>query len=83
MNVGLSDSLVTSLAWLVPWGMSVTLVGDTPEEVAEAQRQLVRIGIDRPAAAAADGGPHVLNVRRDDERRNRSIAGRSTCRSTS
>ncbi len=33
----------------------MTLVGDTADEVAEAQRQLVRIGIDRPAGAA-DGG---------------------------
>ena len=106
VNVGLSDSLVTYLAWLIPWGVPVTLVGDTPEEVAEAQRQFVRVGIDRPAAAAtggidrwgsglgrgsfrvsdyaelaalraatSDAGPHVLDVRRDDERRSRSIVG--------
>jgi hypothetical protein len=30
----------------------LTILGDTPEAVAEAQRELVRIGIDRPAAAA-------------------------------
>ena len=30
----------------------MTLLGQTPEQVAEAQRELVRIGIDRPAAAA-------------------------------
>ena len=106
VNVGVSDSLVTYLAWLVPWGTPVTLVGDTAEEVAEAQRQLARVGIDRPAAAATggvsrwgeglgrgafrisdyaelaalrtaapDGGPYVLDVRRDDERRNRAIVG--------
>jgi hydroxyacylglutathione hydrolase len=55
VNVEVTDSLVTYLAWLVPWGSPVTLVGDTAEEVAEAQRQLVRVGIDRPAAAAVDG----------------------------
>ena len=32
--------------------MPLTLLGQTPEQVAEAQRELVRIGIDRPAAAA-------------------------------
>jgi len=37
------------------WGTPVTLVGDTVDEVAEAQRQMVRIGIDRPAGGA-DGG---------------------------
>ena len=34
----------------------MTLLGETAENVAEAQRELVRIGIDRPAAHAT-GGP--------------------------
>ncbi|HSJ47189.1 MAG TPA: MBL fold metallo-hydrolase [Euzebyales bacterium] len=55
INVELSDSFVTYVGWLVPWNVPITLVGDTPEEIAAAQRQLVRIGIDRPAAAAAGG----------------------------
>lgn len=55
VNVQVSDSLVTYLAWLVPWGTPVTLVGDTAEEVAEAQRQIARVGIDRPATAAVGG----------------------------
>jgi hydroxyacylglutathione hydrolase len=55
VNVGASNSLVTYLAWLLPWGTPVTLIGDTTEEVAEAQRQLVRVGIDRPAAGATGG----------------------------
>jgi len=106
VNVEVTDSLVTYLAWLVPWGTPVTLIGDTAEEVADAQRQLARVGIDRPAAgatggietwgtglgrgtfritdfaelaavrdAAKDGGPHVLDVRRQDERNNRAITG--------
>jgi hydroxyacylglutathione hydrolase len=106
VNIEVTDSLVTYLAWLIPWGTPLTLIGDTPEEVAEAQRQLTRVGIDRPAAAATGGiarwgeglargtfrvtdyaglaaargsttgdGPFVLDVRRHDERRNRSIVG--------
>jgi len=51
-NVGLDGQFATYLGWLLPWGTPVTLLGDTPEQVAEAQRELVRIGIDRPAAAA-------------------------------
>jgi rhodanese-related sulfurtransferase len=35
--------------------MPVTLVGDTQEEVSDAQRQLARVGIDRPAAQALGG----------------------------
>ena len=55
INVEIGDSFVTYLGWTVRWGTPVTLVGDTAEEVAEAQRQLVRIGIDRPAGAATGG----------------------------
>ncbi|GGQ08153.1 MBL fold metallo-hydrolase [Streptomyces roseolilacinus] len=44
--------LATHLAWLIPWGKPVTLLAGTPEQVADAQRELVRVGIDRPAAAA-------------------------------
>ncbi len=48
----LDGSLATYLGWLLPHRTPVTLLGDTPEQVARAQRELVRIGIDRPAAAA-------------------------------
>lgn len=55
INVEIGDSFVTYLGWTIRWGTPVTLVGDTSGEVAEAQRQLVRIGIDRPAGAAIGG----------------------------
>ncbi|KAF4408594.1 MBL fold metallo-hydrolase [Streptomyces lycii] len=44
--------LATYLPWLIPWGKPVTLLAETPGRIAEAQRELVRVGIDRPAAAA-------------------------------
>ncbi len=47
---------VTYLGWLIPWGTPVTLLGETPEQVQDFQRELVRIGIDRPAAFAS-GSP--------------------------
>jgi glyoxylase-like metal-dependent hydrolase (beta-lactamase superfamily II)/rhodanese-related sulfurtransferase len=52
LNFGLDGSLATYLGWLVPWGMPVTLVGESAQDVADAQRELSRIGIDRPACAA-------------------------------
>lgn len=52
----LDGSFATYLGWLIPHGTPVTLLGDTPEQVALAQRELVRIGIDRPAAAVT-GAP--------------------------
>ena len=56
LNFGLDGGFATYLGWLITWGTAVTLLGETPEQVAEAQRELVRIGIDRPAAHAT-GGP--------------------------
>jgi glyoxylase-like metal-dependent hydrolase (beta-lactamase superfamily II)/rhodanese-related sulfurtransferase len=56
LNFGLDGQLATYLGWLVPWGTPLTLLGESPQQVAEAQRELVRIGIDRPAAAAT-GSP--------------------------
>nr|WP_202543780.1 MBL fold metallo-hydrolase [Streptomyces sp. SID8382] len=44
--------LATYLAWLIPWGKPVTLLAGTPGEITSAQRELARVGIDRPAAAA-------------------------------
>ena len=46
-------------AGLLPWGTPLTLLGETPEQVAQAQRELARIGIDRPAAAASGGPPRM------------------------
>lgn len=51
----LDTDFATYLGWLIPWGTPLTLLGDTPDQVAEAQRELVRIGI-RPAASAT-GSP--------------------------
>ncbi|MFF1487592.1 rhodanese-like domain-containing protein [Streptomyces sp. NPDC058319] len=50
--------LATYLAWLIPWGKPVTLLADSPEQIAAAQRELVRVGIDRPAAAATGDPAH-------------------------
>lgn len=59
LNFELGDSLATHLGWTIPWGTPVTLVGDTAEQVAEAQRMIARIGIDRPAGQAT-GGPEAF-----------------------
>ena len=56
LNFGLDGAFATYLGWLIRWGTPVTLLGESAEDVAEAQRELVRIGIERPAAHAT-GGP--------------------------
>ncbi|MFI2205153.1 rhodanese-like domain-containing protein [Streptomyces sp. NPDC020192] len=55
-NFEADGQLATYLAWLIPWGKPVTLLAESARQLAAAQRELVRVGIDRPAAAAA-GGP--------------------------
>jgi hydroxyacylglutathione hydrolase len=76
----LSGSFVTYLGWLHPWGTPLTLIGEDEGQIAEARRELVRIGVDGVAGAAAiqadfaaladvvDGDAvTVLDVRQPDE----------------
>ncbi|SPT63719.1 MBL fold metallo-hydrolase [Actinomadura madurae] len=51
LSFGLDGSMATWLGWLAPWGRPLTLLGDSPGQLADAQRELARIGIDRPVAA--------------------------------
>jgi len=55
-NFGIDGEFATYLGWLIDWGTPITLLGATQDDVQRAQRELVRIGIDRPAAAAT-GSP--------------------------
>ena len=48
----LSTSFVTYLGWLYEWGAPLTLIGENTDQINEAQRELVRIGIDDLAGAA-------------------------------
>ncbi|MFI0876151.1 rhodanese-like domain-containing protein [Streptomyces parvus] len=64
-NFEADGKLATYLAWMIPWGKPVTLLAESPAQLAAAQRELVRVGIDRPAAAAT-GGPEAWL--RDGER---------------
>jgi hydroxyacylglutathione hydrolase len=52
ISVELGDPFAPYLGWTMAWGTPLTLIGDTPEQVARAQRELGRIGIDQLAAAA-------------------------------
>ncbi|MEU3249898.1 MBL fold metallo-hydrolase [Streptomyces sp. NPDC006997] len=56
LNFEAEGQLATYLAWLIPWGKPVTLLAESPGQLAAAQRELARVGIDRPAAAAT-GAP--------------------------
>lgn len=59
VGLGLDGPMVTWLGWMIDWGAPVTLVGESADQVAEAQRELARIGIDA-LAGAASGTPSEL-----------------------
>ncbi len=46
VSFGLDGQFSTYLGWLIPWGAPLTLLGESTEQVAEAHRELVRIGMD-------------------------------------
>ena len=56
LSFDVHGNAITYLGWLIEWGTPITLLGATVEEVAAMQRDLVLIGIDRPAAYAV-GAP--------------------------
>ncbi|MBF4160925.1 MBL fold metallo-hydrolase [Nocardioides acrostichi] len=52
VGIELGGQFSTYLGWLIPWGTPLTLLAESADDVAAAQRQLVRIGIDRPDGQA-------------------------------
>jgi hydroxyacylglutathione hydrolase len=52
VSIELGDPFATYFGWTLPWQAPVTLIGDSAQQVAEARRQLVRIGVDELAGAA-------------------------------
>jgi hydroxyacylglutathione hydrolase len=48
----LSGSFVTYLGWLHPWGTALTLIAENDDQIADARRELARIGIDDISGAA-------------------------------
>jgi glyoxylase-like metal-dependent hydrolase (beta-lactamase superfamily II)/rhodanese-related sulfurtransferase len=50
-SFGIDGSIATYLGWTYPYEKPLLLLGATAEQVATAQRELVRIGIDRPSGA--------------------------------
>jgi rhodanese-related sulfurtransferase len=65
----LSGSFVTYLGWLYSWGQPLTLIGEDTDQIAQAVRELVRIGIDELAGAAVgeigslSGGTNLRSYR--------------------
>jgi hydroxyacylglutathione hydrolase len=52
ISVEFGDSFSTYLGWAIPWDTPLTLIGESADQVADAQLHLSRIGIDYIAGAA-------------------------------
>lgn len=50
----LSGSFVSYFGWLYEWDAPITLIGESLEQIADAKRELVRIGVDRLTGAATE-----------------------------
>jgi hydroxyacylglutathione hydrolase len=61
VGIALGNQFSTYVGWLMPWGTPLSLIGDSAEQVADAQRMLVRIGIDEPQGSAT-GSSHELSA---------------------
>jgi glyoxylase-like metal-dependent hydrolase (beta-lactamase superfamily II)/rhodanese-related sulfurtransferase len=61
ISVELGEPFATYLGWAIRWGTPLTLIGDSPEHVAQAQVQLTRIGIDKIEAAATGPTADLAN----------------------
>lgn len=51
MSFGIDGSMATYFGWMFPFEKQLVLMSDKASDVAEAQRELVRIGIDRPSGS--------------------------------
>ena len=77
LSFDVHGNAVTYLGWMIDWGTPITLLGADADEVSTMQRELVRIGIDRPVAYAVGAPSAVVHRRR---RRCRPTVGRRMSR---
>jgi hydroxyacylglutathione hydrolase len=52
IGIALGSQFATYVGWLMPWGTPLSLIGESAEQVADAQRMLARIGVDELQGAA-------------------------------
>ncbi|GAC1341112.1 MAG: MBL fold metallo-hydrolase [Candidatus Dormibacteria bacterium] len=61
VSMELSTNLTTYLGWVLPPNAPLTLLGSV-DEISAAQRALVRIGLDRPAAALRGAADDLMEM---------------------
>ncbi|HET9967819.1 MAG TPA: hypothetical protein VFQ68_06245 [Streptosporangiaceae bacterium] len=63
LGFDLDGGFATYRGWLIPWGMPLTLLGQIPEQVAEAQREVVRTHPHRAVQRARRANGHPAGRR--------------------
>ena len=51
MSFGIDGSMATYFGWMFPYEEQLVLISDKASDIAQAQRELVRIGVDRPSGS--------------------------------
>jgi hydroxyacylglutathione hydrolase len=67
----LSGSFINYLGWLYSWGAPLTLIGDDAKQIADAQRELSRIGVDNLTGGASGD---IRELAGDEELRSYRVA---------
>lgn len=55
ISADVEGTVATDLGWTMPWATPIAFVADSEDQVATAQRELARIGIDQASAMAIGG----------------------------
>ncbi len=55
ISFGLDGSMASYFGWMFPYDSQLILLSDKASDISDAQRELVRIGIDRPAGSFVGG----------------------------
>jgi hydroxyacylglutathione hydrolase len=75
LSFDLDGAFVAYLPWLLPVGAPITLLGETTEQVATAQRELMRVGIDQVVGQAVGGPEYWLGAASPATVRRTNFAG--------
>lgn len=67
LSFGLDGSFASYFGWIFPYEDSLILLSDKQEDIATAQRELVRIGIDRPIAAFVNNLKDIPGLKKNRE----------------
>ncbi|MDP1852543.1 MAG: rhodanese-like domain-containing protein [Candidatus Planktophila sp.] len=67
LSFGLDGSFASYFGWIFPYEDTLILLSDRNEDIATAQRELVRIGIDRPIGAFVDNLKSITGLKKNRE----------------